>query len=275
MPTRARRKKNQRLELKGLLWMAVGDQNLGGPGRMGLLRAVAEHGSITQAAKAFGMSYKGAWDAIEAMNTLSGTPLVERSTGGRGGGFTRLTEHGRRLVERFEAVEAVHQRFLQLLDAGSMDLDEDFSLLRVVNMKTSARNQWVGTVSGVRAGAVNDEVELTLAGGTRLAAIVTRESTQALGLRLQQTVVAMVKASAVLVAVGMQDAKVSARNQLHGTVRTVTPGAVNAEVVIETADGVSIVAVITQAALRELGLAPGAPATALVKASDVILAVLA
>jgi molybdate transport system regulatory protein len=275
MPTRARRKKNQRLELKGLLWMAVGDQNLGGPGRMGLLRAVAQHGSITQAAKAFGMSYKGAWDAIEAMNTLSGTPLVERSTGGRGGGFTRLTEHGRRLVERFEAVEAVHQRFLQLLDGGSMDLDEDFSLLRVVNMKTSARNQWVGTVSGVRAGAVNDEVELTLAGGTRLAAIVTRESTQALGLRLQQTVVAMVKASAVLVAVGMQDAKVSARNQLHGTVRTVTPGAVNAEVAIETADGVAIVAVITQAALRDLGLSPGAPATALIKASDVILAVLA
>ncbi len=275
MPNRARRRKNQRLELKGLLWMAVGDQNLGGPGRMGLLRAVAEHGSITQAAKAFGMSYKGAWDAIDAMNTLSGAPLVERGTGGRGGGFTRLTEHGRRLVERFEAVETVHQRFLQLLDGGSMDLDEDFSLLRVVNMKTSARNQWVGTVSGVRAGAVNDEVELTLAGGTRLAAIVTRESTQALGLRLQQTVMALVKASAVLLAVGMQDAKVSARNQLHGTVRSVTPGAVNAEVMIETADGVAIVAVITQAAVQDLGLAPGVPATALVKASDVILAVLA
>ena len=221
------------------------------------------------------MSYKGAWDAIDAMNALSGTPLVERSTGGRGGGFTRLTEHGRRLVERFEAVEAVHHRFLKLLDAGSMDLDHEFSLLKVVNMKTSARNQWVGTVSAVRAGAVNDEVELALAGGTRLAAIVTCESTQALGLRLQQTVVAMVKASAVLVAVDLQDAKLSARNQLHGTVRSVAPGAVNAEVVIETADGVAIVAVITQPAVHELGLAPGVPATALVKASDVILAVVA
>ena len=274
-PTRARRSKRQRLELRGLLWMAVGDQSLGGPGRMGLLRAVAEHGSITQAAKAFGMSYKGAWDAINAMNALSGTPLVERSTGGRGGGFTRLTDHGRRLVERFEAVQAVHQRFLKLLDHGGMNLDEAFSLLQVVNMKTSARNQWVGTVSGIRAGAVNDEVELTLAGGTRLAAIVTRESTQALDLRLQQTVVALVKASAVLVAVDVQDAKLSARNQLHGTVRSLTPGAVNAEVVIETADGVAIVAVITQAAVRELGLAPGVAATALVKASDVILAVIA
>ena len=275
MPARGRRRKNQRLALKGLLWMAIGDHSLGGPGRMGLLRAVAEHGSITQAAKAFGMSYKGAWDAIDAMNALSGTPLVERSTGGRGGGFTRLTDHGRRLVARFEAVQAVHERFLTLLDGGSMDLDQEFSLLKVLNMKTSARNQWVGTVSGVRAGAVNDEVELTLAGGTRLAAIVTRESTQALGLRLQQTVMALVKASAVLVAVGMQDAKVSARNQLHGTVRSVTPGAVNAEVAIETPDGVAIVAVITQAAVRELGLAPGVPATALVKASDVILAVIA
>jgi molybdate transport system regulatory protein len=275
MPSRTRRPKTQRLALKGLLWMAVGDHSLGGPGRMGLLRAVAEHGSITQAAKAFGMSYKGAWDAINAMNALSGTPLVERSTGGRGGGFTRLTDHGRRLVERFEAVAAVHERFLALLDDGGMDLDEEFSLLKVLNMKTSARNQWVGTVSAVRAGAVNDEVELRLAGGTRLAAIVTRESTQALDLRLQQTVVAMVKASAVLVAVDLQDAKLSARNQLHGTVRSVTPGAVNAEVVIETADGVAIVAVITQAAVRDLALAPGVPATALVKASDVILAVIA
>ena len=274
MPPRARRK-NQRLELKGLLWMVVGDRSLGGPGRMGLLRAVAEQGSITHAAKAFGMSYKGAWDAIDAMNTLSGTPLVERSTGGRGGGFTRLTEHGRKLVERFEAVEAVHQRFLKLLDSGSMNLDQDFSLLNVLNMKTSARNQWVGTVTGIRAGAVNDEVELTLPGGARLAAIVTRESTQALDLRLQQTVVALVKASSVLVATELEGAKVSARNQLEGEVRAVTPGAVNAEVLIETDDGVAIVAVITQAAARELGLASGLRATALVKASDVLLAVVA
>ena len=274
-PARPRRGKGQRLALRGLLWMAVGDQSLGGPGRMGLLRAVAEHGSITQAAKAFGISYKGAWDAIQAMNALSGTPLVERSTGGRGGGYTKLTDHGRRLVERFEAVQAVHERFLQLLDGGSMNLDEAFSQLMVVNMKTSARNQWAGTVSAIRAGAVNDEVELSLAGGTRLAAIVTRESTQALDLRLQQTVMALVKASAVLVAVGLQDARLSARNQLHGTVRSVTPGAVNAEVVIETADGVAIVAIVNQAAVRDLGLAPGVPATALVKASDVILAVMA
>ena len=50
-------------------------------------------------------------------------------------------------------------------------------------MKTSARNQFMGTVSGYKAGAVNDEVELTLAGGHRVVAIVTRESTELLELQ--------------------------------------------------------------------------------------------
>ena len=64
-----------------------------------------------------------------------------------------------------EARPRRNQLSLKLLDDGSINLDKDFSLLRILNMKTSARNQFVGTVSSVRSGAVNDEVELTLPGG--------------------------------------------------------------------------------------------------------------
>ena len=64
------------IELKGSLWMAVGDKSFGGPGRIELLTRVAEHGSITQAAKSMKMSYKAAWDAIDQMNNLAGEPLV-------------------------------------------------------------------------------------------------------------------------------------------------------------------------------------------------------
>src|SRR5882724_5813610 len=160
--------KNARLTLRGALWIGVGEQQLGGRERMALLQAVAEQGSITQAARAVSMSYKAAWDAIDAMNTLAGAPLVERVTGGKGGGATRLTPRGARMVERYAQVDAAHQRFLALLDGSSIDLDKDFSLLQVLNMKTSARNQFVGTVTGVRSGAVNDEVELTLPGGARI-----------------------------------------------------------------------------------------------------------
>lgn len=254
------------------MWLSVAGQRLGGEERIGLLRAIAEQGSITHAAKAFGMSYKGAWDAIDAMNTLSGTPLVERVTGGKGGGFTRLTEHGQRLVERFEQVDAVHQRFLQLLDESAMDLTQEFSMLQALNLKTSARNQWLGSIAALRAGAVNDEVEVLLPGGTRLHAIVTRESTESLGLRVKQPVLVLAKSSAVLLATQLEGVKFAAGNRLDGRVLRVTPGAVNAEVLLETEAGVQVVAVVPQSAVQELGLAPGAQATALLKASDLIIA---
>ena len=275
MTTAPRRKHNKRLELDGAVWMAVGGEVLGGQQRMGLLRAVAEQGSITHAAKAVGLSYKGAWDAIDTMNRLAGKPLVERSTGGRGGGGTRMTAHGTRLLERFEQIDAAHLRFMRLLDDESIDLDKDFSLLRILNMKTSARNQFVGTVTAVRAGAVNDEVELALPGGARIVAIVTRDSTESLRLRTNMTAIALIKSSSVLIATDLEGAKLSARNQLPGTVSAVTPGAVNAEVSIDIDGGGSIAAIVTQGSVKSLGLAVGSRATAFFKASSVILAVTA
>ena len=70
------------IELHGSIWMTVGGTNFGGKGRIGLLAQIAESGSISKAARAIGMSYKAAWDAIDLMNNLAGQPLVER--GGEG-----------------------------------------------------------------------------------------------------------------------------------------------------------------------------------------------
>jgi molybdate transport system regulatory protein len=271
--TPRRRKLQRRLELQGSVWISVGDETLGGSERFGLLRAVASEGSITRAAKAYGISYKSAWDAIAAMNTLAGEALVEGSVGGRGGGSTRLTARGQLLVDRFAEIDAAHRRFLKLLDDRSIDLSHPFSLLEVLNMKTSARNQFVGTVTSLRSGAVNDEVELTLAGGQRIVAVVTQESTQSLGLRTKATAIALVKASSVVVATDLEGAKVSTRNQLAGKVGAVTPGAVNAEVVIDLDGGGSIAAIVTQGSVKSLGLAPGKRAIALFKATSVIVAV--
>ncbi|NRF71773.1 TOBE domain-containing protein [Aquincola sp. S2] len=271
-----RPRKAPALGLDGAVWLTIGGTALGGRERVELLRAVAETGSITRAAQAVGLSYKGAWEAIEAMNGLAREPLVERRAGGRGGGATQLTPHGAKLVERFGQLDAVHRRFVTLLEQGSIDLDRDFSLLGILNMRTSARNQFVGTVSAIRAGAVNDEVELTLPGGTRIVAQVTPQSTAALGLRTQATVIALLKSSAVLVATELEGARLSARNQLAGTVRAVTPGAVNAEVEIELDSGDGrIVAIVTQPSVEALGLAPGVRATAVFDVANVILAVTA
>jgi len=140
-------------------------------------------------------------------------------------------------------------------------------------MKTSARNQLAGTVGTVRPGAVNDEIEIVLPGGATIVAIVTHRSVQSLDLKPGIAAIALVKASHVLVAVGLGPAKVSARNQLHGEIRSVVAGGVNSEVTLALDDGDLLVAIVTTSSVNALGLAPGVKAAALIKASDVIVAV--
>ncbi|HEY2558667.1 MAG TPA: TOBE domain-containing protein [Caldimonas sp.] len=139
-------------------------------------------------------------------------------------------------------------------------------------MRSSARNQFSGTVSAVTAGAVNDEIEITVDGGHRIVATVTRESTAKLGLAVGAAAFALVKASSVVVVADADRTLLSARNQFAGTVSSVQPGAVNAEVEID-AGGLRVVAIVTQASARALGLAPGAKASAIFKAGSVIVGV--
>ncbi|MBK7252186.1 MAG: TOBE domain-containing protein [Gammaproteobacteria bacterium] len=253
--------------------MTVGGKNLGGPGRIGLLARIAECGSITGAARAMGMSYKAAWDAIDGMNSLAGEPLVERMTGGKGGGGTRLTVRGQRLVENFRIIEREHHRFIEQLGHEAEGITDDIVLVRRLAMRTSARNQFFGNVVDVRRGAVNDEVELEVAGGQRLVATITHESTEGLGLRVGAEAFALVKASSIVVVTNDAGARFSARNRLAGTITRLLPGAVNTEVVIELPGGGSVAAIVTHDSSEALGLAVGAPATAIFKASSVILGI--
>lgn len=142
-------------------------------------------------------------------------------------------------------------------------------------MKTSARNQFSGKVSQIKTGAVNDEIEITLSGGDKLVAVITRESTQNLGLQVGSEAIALVKAPWVIVATADHGIKLSARNQLSGNVTKLTLGAVNAEVVIQLPGGNSVCAIITLDSATDLGLEEGKPATAIFKASHVIVGVAA
>ena len=67
------------MQLEGQFWITHNGKNLAGQSRIELLTKIANSGSITQAAKAVGISYKSAWDAVEAMNSAAGTPLSETS----------------------------------------------------------------------------------------------------------------------------------------------------------------------------------------------------
>lgn len=140
-------------------------------------------------------------------------------------------------------------------------------------MKVSARNVFRGKVRQLRNGAVNAEVVMQLPGGNDLVAIVTEESVKSLGLAQGKDVVALVKAPWVMLMTDAEGIRLSARNCLAGTVKSVADGAVNAEVVLDLGGGSEVVAVVTRDAVAELGLAAGVKATAVIKASHVILGV--
>ncbi|MCA0239550.1 MAG: TOBE domain-containing protein [Proteobacteria bacterium] len=248
-----------------------------GDTRVRLLEQIERHGSISQAAKHVPLSYKAAWDAVDAMNNLADQPLVERSTGGRAGGGTRLTDHGRRVVAMYRAVQAEYQAALDRLaerfatEPGG-DVPAFRRLLRRMTVRTSARNQFAGRVAGLRESAVDFEVLVHVDEGLEIAAVVTRESAEQLGLAIGSEVIALVKASSLLLLTD-EGLRLSARNRLWGTVQRIVSGPVNAEVTLDLGRGRSACAVITRESLDNLALAEGVRACAAFKVSSVILAV--
>jgi molybdate transport system regulatory protein len=86
--------------------VAIGEAITFGPGKIELLRKVGEGNSISAAARALGLSYKRAWALIDTLNRGFGSPVVETSAGGKGGGGARLTPLGEQLVARYLALEA-------------------------------------------------------------------------------------------------------------------------------------------------------------------------
>lgn len=141
-----------------------------------------------------------------------------------------------------------------------------------ISMQTSARNHFAGEVVEVKHGAVNDEVTLRTPEGLDIVAIITHGSATTLGLAAGKKAFALVKASSVIVMVDVAKNQVSARNCIAGTVDSVTKGAVNAEITINAGDA-KIAAIITNDSADRLGLATGKPATAIFKASSVIVGV--
>ncbi len=261
------------MELNGALWLHKAEQKFLGRERIALLEKIDELGSITKAAKAAGISYKNAWDLVNMINNLADQPLVERLTGGKGGGGTTLTDYGKTVVRQYQVLQEEHRKFLANLEGRLGDTAGLYRLLRRISMKVSARNVLAGTITKITRGGVNSEVALSLTGGTPLIAVVTNGAVENLGLKEGVSAYAIIKASSVMVGSDLHDARVSARNLMCGTVSKIIEGPVSAEVDVEVGGGNTISAVITKESGSNLGLKVGGHACTLFKASSVILGV--
>lgn len=235
--------------------------------RMALVEAVGDLGSISAAARKVGLSYKGAWDAIQALNNLFDAPLVAAAAGGKAGGAAIVTPRG-------EAALAAFRRVQIEMDAALAKLDQDLGadVFWSLGMKTSARNALRGRIARVTPGAVNTEVTLRLADGLDIVAMVTAQSVEDLDLAEGSPAIALIKSSFVILAKG-ENLRTSARNQIAGVVAGREDGAVNSEIRLDIGAGKTLVATVTLESGQALELAVGDAVTALVKAPHVILAI--
>ncbi|MGO3926911.1 TOBE domain-containing protein [Rhodopseudomonas pseudopalustris] len=245
-----------------------------GRDRIRLLQAVAREGSIAAGARAAGLTYKAAWDALDAMTNLFGQPLLERRTGGKSGGGAHLTPTGLRVIEAFNRLEAEMARVIRALEpelAGSGITPSN--LVSGYFMKTSARNALRGTITAIAADTLNAEVAVTVAESTTIYALVTSESIDNLGLCVGREVIVLIKAPFVVIAPGREPPKISARNCVQGTVRRCDVSGVNAEVVLDIGGDKTLAASITASSAKNMELSSGSPACAVFDAAHVLLAI--
>ena len=258
-------------KLEGQIWLNA--ESAGGSfavEQVRLLQAIHKTGSISAAARELGISYKTAWERLERMNNLSETPLVSRTAGGAQGGGSQLTEHGRRILDGYSRLERQHSDFVDKLGESLNRIDDLASFVSTNRLISSAENQFLGVVTRVEPGAVNAEITLQVNDDVSLVAIITEQSRSDLAIKPGNQLVALVKASSILLS-SSAELSISARNIIRGTISRLATGKVNTDVTLDIGDGKTIHAVITNLSADRMKLLEGSEITAFFKASSVIL----
>lgn len=239
--------------------------------RIDILRAIARTGSISQAARDVAVSYKAAWQAVDTLTNLAGVPLVNRAVGGSGGGGASLTAQGQQLLVLAdmlgEARQQVHDRWSAAAGGGAQELDGSLQAAQSVyarlSLRTSMRNQLPCTIAAMEHAGRIVRVVMHLGGSGTMTARITSESAELLGLELGMTVVALCKATAVVVApVGEPVGSVDQYgNHLAGHIGEVAAGDSGDEITVVLAGG----------GLQLVGFAP--PGSGMVASQQVVVSV--
>lgn len=206
--------------------------------RLDILRRIGEVGSISEAARCASVSYKAAWQALETLSNLAGSPLVEKAVGGSGGGGARLTQAGLQLLEAAELLTQARARVLSKLEQRSGNTLNLSSLIGL-GLRTSMRNQLPCQIKAITTKLGTARVQLELANGATLVSKITNESAELLGLKVGMSALALCKATAVTI--GAERQGTDSLNLVNGKVLGTTPLTAGGEVAIALMPGLNLI----------------------------------
>jgi molybdate transport system regulatory protein len=231
--------------------------------RIEILRLVGESGSISQAARDAGVSYKAAWQAIDTLSNLAGGVLVQRAVGGAGGGGALITDAGSRLLAVAGQLAESRRQVLAAAAAPGA------AALPSIGVRTSMRNQFPCRVERLERKGQTVRVVLRLPDQSQLVSRITKASAELLGLKKDLAVLALCKATAVIVTA--QAASRAAGQQLSGRAGRVSRGASGDEVSLLLDAGLQLVGF----AAAGSGIRTRTPVHALIDESAVVIALAA
>ncbi|CUU80189.1 LysR family transcriptional regulator [Campylobacter hyointestinalis subsp. hyointestinalis] len=237
-----------------------------------LLKAIDKTKSITKAAKEEDISYKNAWDSLDILNNKSKFPLIVRASGNRKNSGSELSDYAKKLIKTYDAILKAQKAFLDEI-CKDEDINENTIMqLAKMNIKLSARNQLLVTITDIKTGAVNSQITAKLSSGETLKANITVESQQNLGLSVGKEVLFLFKAPSVILSKDeLNGTQISAENQLKGKVLEAKLGSVNAEICVQIGQHQKIVSIITNRSAADMGISVGDNITAMIKANDILV----
>jgi molybdate transport system regulatory protein len=236
-----------------------------------LLRAIEKSGSINQAAKQAGLSYKGAWQMLERANNLAPKILVNTAVGGSNGGGTSLTSSGKLLLDLFTEIDSKHKEFLKNIN-NELICDSEMQLLfKRLIIQTSATNQLFGIVKNIIYGTINLEILVELKSGQEIVSTISIEACNTLELSIGSNVVLLINYPEITLVTDRINNVFSARNCLSGKIVRIQKDSVNVAVVIQLPSGDTLVSQIRETVYDLLNLKLGDSVSVAFKSNAVII----
>ncbi|TCK01909.1 molybdate transport system regulatory protein [Volucribacter psittacicida] len=216
------------------------------PKRIRLLQEIAQCGSINQAAKNAKVSYKSAWDHLQAMNDISPKPLLERNTGGKNGGGTQLTQYAIRLLQLYELLIQTQQKAFEILQDESIPLTNILNATARFSLQSSARNQLFGKVKIIEQHNAQTLIGIDIAGLSQLIyATITQKSAVRLQLILNKEIMLMFKAPWLKLST-QQPTPLTRKNSFKGQISAITTQGTHQEIVVQVGNDIEFCALVNK-----------------------------
>lgn len=235
------------MRVDGRFWISIEDKSFLGRGKVELLKAIEKYGSISQAAKSIKMSYKAAWDSIDAMNNTADEPLVERVSGGKGGGGTVVTANGKEMIRIYDEISAKYKKFLDFLSKDSDELAEVLAQSKKISFQTSARNQFWGEVAEIVEDGLISTIKIKIKDDFFLYTTITSKSAQNMQLAQNSDVFVLIKAN-------FFDLEHSYKNRFEVTIKNIEKSQKECELELLTDQEVLLVATVSLELAKKLDL---------------------